>query len=90
VAGARALAALAEPIAAHPKVADFRHLGMIRAFDIATKRRHFARWCFAEGRQRELLLRPRANTLYRLPPSCLTDAETALLTKRSLEIVALA
>jgi adenosylmethionine-8-amino-7-oxononanoate aminotransferase len=90
VAGARVLSALAGPVAAHPKVADFRHLGMIRAFEIATKRREFARWWFAEGRQRELLLRPRGNTLYRPPQNCLSDEQAALLAKRSLDSVALA
>jgi adenosylmethionine---8-amino-7-oxononanoate aminotransferase len=84
---AQALTTLAEPIAAHPKVANFRHLGMIWAFDIDSPREDFARWCFAEGLRRELLLRPIGRTVYWMPPYCLTTEEMTLLASRTLEIV---
>ena len=60
--------ALAAPIAGHPKVRHFRHRGMIWAFEVDTPRADFARWCFAEGLSRELLLRPLGNTVYFMPP----------------------
>src|SRR5512147_1652118 len=54
-ARAARFAALAAPLAAHSKVEHFRHRGMVWAFEVATGRADFARWCFAEGLSRELL-----------------------------------
>jgi adenosylmethionine-8-amino-7-oxononanoate aminotransferase len=79
--------ALAAPIKAHPKVRNFRHRGMIWAFEVDTPRADFARWCFAEGLARELLLRPLGNTVYFMPPYIVADDEFALLAARTLEIV---
>jgi adenosylmethionine-8-amino-7-oxononanoate aminotransferase len=79
--------ALAAPLAAHPKVRHFRHRGMIWAFEVETARPDFARWCFAEGLARELLLRPIGRTVYFMPPYVVGDAEFALLVERTLEIV---
>ena len=79
--------ALAAPLAAHPKVRAFRHCGMIWAFEVATDRVDFARWCFAQGLARELLLRPIGRTVYFMPPYILTDDEFALLVNRTREIV---
>jgi adenosylmethionine-8-amino-7-oxononanoate aminotransferase len=84
------LTALAQPLATHPKVRNFRRLGMIWAFEVESTRRDFSRWCFAEALARELLLRPIGNTLYWMPPYVLDDAETELLAERTLEIVACA
>ncbi|HVO87781.1 MAG TPA: adenosylmethionine--8-amino-7-oxononanoate transaminase [Casimicrobiaceae bacterium] len=78
---------LAEPLATHRNVRDFRHLGMIWAFEVESGRSDFARWCFSEGLPREILLRPIGNTIYFMPPYVLTDAEFALLVERTLEIV---
>jgi adenosylmethionine---8-amino-7-oxononanoate aminotransferase len=78
---------LAAPLAAHPKVRGFRHIGMIWAFDVATDRADFARWCFAEGLAREILLRPLGRTLYFMPPYVVTDDEFALLVARTIEIL---
>ncbi len=78
---------LAAPIAAHPKVRDYRWCGMIFAFEVDTARPDFARWCFAEALERELLLRPIGRTVYFMPPYVVTDDEFALLCKRTLEIV---
>ena len=69
----------AAPLAAHPAVRHFRQTGMIIAFDVATTRPDFARWCFAEGLKRELLLRPIGRTLYFMPPYIVTDDEFAAL-----------
>ncbi len=84
------LDALAQPLAAHGKVRNFRHLGMIWAFEVASARPDFSRWFFAEALARELLLRPIGNTVYWMPPYVLDDAEMALLAERTLEIVACA
>ncbi len=79
--------ALAAPLAAHAKVRHFRRRGMIWAFDVETARPDFARWCFAEGLARELLLRPLGRTVYFMPPYVVTDDEFALLVARTAEIV---
>jgi adenosylmethionine-8-amino-7-oxononanoate aminotransferase len=79
--------ALAAPLAAHPAVRNFRQHGMIWAFDVDTERADFARWCFAEGLARELLLRPIGRTVYFMPPYVVTDDEFALLAARTREIV---
>ncbi len=89
-ARAAELTAAAQPLATHPKVRNFRQLGMIWAFEVESARQDFARWCFAEALQRELLLRPIGNTVYWMPPYVLEADEAALLAERTLEIVACA
>ena len=78
---------LAAPLAAHPRVRHFRRCGMIFAFEVDTPRADFARWCFAEGLQHELLLRPIGKTVYFMPPYIVTDEEFALLAERTQDIV---
>jgi adenosylmethionine-8-amino-7-oxononanoate aminotransferase len=68
-------------------VRNFRQTGMIVAFDVETTRPDFARWCFAEGLRRELLLRPIGRTLYFMPPYVVTDDEFAALVDGALDIV---
>jgi adenosylmethionine-8-amino-7-oxononanoate aminotransferase len=60
---------------------------MIWAFDVETDRADFARWCFAEGLTREILLRPIGRTVYFMPPYVVTDDEFALLAARTSEIL---
>jgi len=79
--------ALAAPLAAHPKVKGFRHQGMIWAFEVETPRADFARWCFAQGLAREVLLRPLGRTVYFMPPYIVSDDEFALLAASTLDIV---
>ncbi len=82
--------ALAAPIAAHPKVRAFRQRGMIWAFEVECGRPDFARWCFAEGLARGILLRPIGRTVYWMPPYIVSDDEFRLLVERTHEIVELA
>ena len=79
--------ALAAPLALHAKVRHFRRRGMIWAFDVATERADFARWCFAEGLAREILLRPIGHTVYFMPPYVVDDEEFALLAGRTRDIL---
>lgn len=67
--------ALAAPLAQHAAVRNFRHTGMIWAFDVDTKRADFARWCFAEALAREVLLRPIGLTVYFMPPYVIDESE---------------
>jgi len=78
---------LAAPLAAHPKVRHFRQCGMIWAFEVETDRADFARWCFAAGLAREILLRPIGRTVYFMPPYVVTEDEFALLVARTAEIL---
>jgi adenosylmethionine-8-amino-7-oxononanoate aminotransferase len=80
-------AALAAPLARQRSVRHFRQAGMIVAFDVETDRRDFARWCFAAGLERELLLRPLGHTVYFMPPYIATDDEFAQLVAGTLEIL---
>jgi len=84
---ARRWAELLAPVAAHPNVRDFRQCGMIFAWEVATARPDFARWCFAEALASELLLRPIGRTIYVMPPYILTDDEMQLLATRTLAIL---
>ncbi len=86
-ATARRWAELAQPLADHSAVRHFRQTGMILAFDVDTARPDFARWCFAEGLRRELLLRPIGKTVYFMPPYIVTDDEFAKLVAGTLAIL---
>ena len=86
-ARAMTLTAFAQPIAEHSKVRDFRHLGMIWAFEVDSGREDFASWCFSAALHREILLRPIGRTVYWMPPYCISDDEMALLAGRTLDIV---
>ena len=78
---------IAQPIADHPRVSNFRQCGMIVAFDVDHARSGFARWFAAEALARELVLRPIGNAIYFMPPYVVTDAEFALLVERTLDIL---
>ena len=84
---ARRWAGLLAPVAAHRNVRDFRQCGMIFAWEVATARPDFARWCFTEALASELLLRPIGRTMYVMPPYILTDDEVQLLATRTLPIL---
>ena len=60
---------------------------MIVAFEVACGRADFARWCFAEGIARGILLRPIGGTVYLMPPYVIADDEFALLVDRTREIL---
>ena len=79
--------ALAAPLAAHRAVRNLRQTGMIVAFDVETARPDFARWFFAQGLERELLLRPIGRTVYYMPPYIVTDDEFAALVAGTLDIL---
>jgi adenosylmethionine-8-amino-7-oxononanoate aminotransferase len=77
----------AEAIRAHPMVKNFRHLGMIWAFDVVSCVPGFAREFFARSLKRGVLLRPIGNTVYFMPPYIVSDDQFALLVKHSLEVI---
>lgn len=71
----------------HPRVKNFRHTGMIWAFEVADARPGFARDFFREAVKRELLLRPLGDTVYFMPPYVIDEEQIGMLTARTLEIV---
>jgi adenosylmethionine-8-amino-7-oxononanoate aminotransferase len=77
----------ASPLAHHAGVRDFRHLGMIWAFEVVTDDPAFAHRAFALALERGVLLRPIGRTVYFMPPYVVDDAQFALLVETSLEIV---
>lgn len=52
-----------------------RQRGMITAFEVTTDNPQFARDCYAAALKHGLLLRPIGNTVYWMPPYCLTEAD---------------
>lgn len=52
-----------------------RQRGMITAFEVVTQNPQFARDCYAAALKHGLLLRPIGNTVYWMPPYCLTQSD---------------
>ncbi|MEJ5209876.1 MAG: adenosylmethionine--8-amino-7-oxononanoate transaminase [Burkholderiales bacterium] len=84
---AQTLTEAAEPLAHHPRVRDFRHLGMIWAFEVEDAGPGFARRFFELALNRELLLRPLGTTVYFMPPYVIGEGEIAHLVKGTLAIL---
>jgi len=86
---AQRMTAAAEPLAAHPRVRNFRTTGMIWAFEVDGAAGDFSRRFFEATLARELLLRPisgnAGNTVYFMPPYVISDEEIALLATRTRE-----
>lgn len=77
---------LAQPLAHHRHVRDFRHLGMIWAFEVETADRAFAARAFELALARGVLLRPIGRTVYFLPPYVIGEAEFSELVACAMEI----
>jgi len=77
---------LAAPLAAHPAVRDFRRLGMIWAFEVATDEPHFARLAFESALEGGALLRPIGRTVYFMPPYVIDDEGFATLVKAGIAL----
>ena len=79
------LTAAALPIAEHPRVENFRQLGMIWAFDIARTHEGWSRRIYRAALDEGVLLRPIANTLYFMPPYVIDDEEIEFLASATLK-----
>ena len=86
-ARAAAMQVRVQPLAQHPRVADFRNTGMIWAFEVRSEDPTVGRRVYEAGLARELLLRPIGRTVYFMPPYTMSDEELELLVGRTLEIV---
>ena len=82
---------IAQPLAQHAHVTNFRHQGMIWAFDVPSANADFSRQAFSLALEKGVLLRPisnnAGNTLYFMPPYVISDAEFAYLVEITLSIV---
>ncbi len=78
--------AAAAPLAHHAGVRDFRHLGMIWAFEVASTDPAFAARAFELALERGVLLRPIGNTVYFMPPYIVDDDQFAMLVETGLAI----
>ena len=76
----------AAALAHHPCVRDFRHLGMIWAFEVATREPLFAARAFELALARGVLLRPIGNTVYFMPPYVVDDAQFGEIVDAGLAI----
>ena len=80
--------ALAAPLRQHPRIKNFRHLGMIWAFEVDSNATQFAREFFARALAHGILLRPIGNTVYFMPPYITDDAEFAGLVEKTVATIA--
>ena len=84
---ARYLNHVAQPIASHPKVKNFRNCGMIWAFEVETNDPAFAGKFFKAALVQELVLRPLGNTVYFMPPYIISEQEMDLLAAGTLRVL---
>jgi adenosylmethionine---8-amino-7-oxononanoate aminotransferase len=78
--------ARAGALAHHRNVRDFRHLGMIWAFEVETDEPAFAARAFEVALERGVLLRPIGRTVYFMPPYIVDEAEFGLMVDAGLAI----
>jgi adenosylmethionine---8-amino-7-oxononanoate aminotransferase len=79
--------ALVQPLATHSRVKNFRHFGMIWAFEVNSNKPDFARKFFAASLKRGVLLRPIGNTVYFMPPYIIEEEEFQHLVTQTLAII---
>jgi adenosylmethionine-8-amino-7-oxononanoate aminotransferase len=78
--------AIAAALARHPAVRDWRRLGMIWAFEVATEEAQFAPRAFEIAMRHGALLRPIGNTVYFMPPYAIDDESFAILVRAASAI----
>ncbi|KAF0836291.1 adenosylmethionine-8-amino-7-oxononanoate aminotransferase [Methylovorus glucosotrophus] len=64
-----------------------RQRGMIWAFDVESARSDFSRQFYLEALQHGLILRPIGNTVYFMPPYCITPDEMSTLVDHTAQIL---
>ena len=74
-------------VAAHPRVRNFRHTGMIWAFEIADAPAGFSRDFHIRALRQGLFLRPIGDTVYFMPPYVIEEAEMRLMAEVSLQLL---
>ena len=77
----------ADALRAHASVENFRHLGMIWAFEVKTQKSTFAREFFVAALHRGVLLRPIGKTVYFMPPYIVSEDEFAWLVTQTTSAI---
>jgi adenosylmethionine-8-amino-7-oxononanoate aminotransferase len=75
------------PIRTHATVQNFRHVGMIWAFEVETSDPSFGNKFYSEALARSLLLRPIGNTVYFMPPYIINDEQIQILSQETLALL---
>lgn len=78
---------ITQPLANHPRVKNFRHCGMIWAFEVKTNDADFTGKFFQAGLSQKLLLRPLGKTVYFMPPYVINKEEMNLLVNGTLHLL---
>ena len=78
--------AIAAPLAQHPSIRDWRRLGMIWAFEVASDEPDFAPRAFGIAMRHGALLRPIGNTVYFMPPYVTDEEAFSVLVKGATAI----
>jgi adenosylmethionine---8-amino-7-oxononanoate aminotransferase len=78
--------AIAAALASHPAVHEWRRLGMIWAFEVASDDPAFARRAFEIAMRNHALLRPIGNTVYFMPPYVTDEEAFAVLVQAGTAI----
>jgi adenosylmethionine-8-amino-7-oxononanoate aminotransferase len=81
------LTAAMEPVRTHPLVRNFRHKGMIWAFEVETQEPQFAGKFYQSALTHGLLLRPIGNTVYLMPPYIIGEEEITMLANTTLMLL---
>jgi len=75
------------PLIEHAMVKNFRHVGMIWAFEVETTDTFFGNTFYSKALTRGLLLRPIGNTVYFMPPYIINDEQIQILTQETLALL---
>lgn len=76
------------PLAAHPRIKNWRNTGMIWAFDVVNAQPDFSQRMFSAALAQGLLLRPIGASVYFMPPYILSDEEAQCLAQGTLGALA--
>ncbi len=79
--------ALAEKLRSHPLITNFRHRGMIWAFDYTRAHPGFSRDFFLAAQAEGLLLRPIGETIYFMTPYIVNEEEFGLLVDGTIRVL---
>ena len=84
---AEQLTKLLQPVAQHTLVRNFRHLGMIWAFEVHTKQSNFSKTFYMAALAAGLLVRPIGHTVYLMPPYVISYTEMEFIANTLLALL---
>lgn len=84
---AEQLTQLLQPVAQHALVRNFRHLGMIWAFEVLTKQTNFSKTFYMAALAAGLLVRPIGHTVYLMPPYVISYTEMEFIANTLLTLL---